>query len=114
MRKKVIWLVSVIVFVCGLIFYQQTYFSYKTTLSELHHFPVPRSAELVDKSNIAYGFNWSRAKEEEGIPFGYKFILERNGWVKTLSEGALTEYKKGKHYISLICTNQYLKILLET
>ncbi|MFD2211981.1 hypothetical protein ACFSMW_19930 [Virgibacillus halophilus] len=113
MRKKAIWLVSAIVVVCGLFFYHQTYFSYKT-LNELHHFPVPRYAKLVDKSNIAYGFNWPQAKEEDGIPYGYKFILKRNGWVQTLREGSLTEYQKGDHRISLICTNQYLKILLQT
>lgn len=111
--RKAVCLIMAVMLAGGLYFYYHTYFSYEA-LKELHHFPVPKHADLVDKGDGIYGFNWPKAREEDGIPFGYQFMLERQGWKEILQEGALTEYEKGDFHISVICTNKYLKILIDT
>ncbi|MEH7380978.1 hypothetical protein V7138_10900 [Bacillus sp. JJ1533] len=78
---------------------------------ELYGFPIPKNAELVQKSNQSESYDWLKASEENGIPFGYEFVLAKNDWVKGERDGASVTYTKGKHTIDLISTSKKLDII---
>ncbi|WP_096271746.1 hypothetical protein [Paucisalibacillus globulus] len=93
-----------------IIYYFGTLSLYEPT-DELHSFPVPRNAKLIENNELGARYHWSRASEENGIPFSYEIVLKSNGWVKGDREGASVIYTKGKHKIDLISTTDQLDII---
>ncbi|CAH0169013.1 MULTISPECIES: hypothetical protein [Bacillaceae] len=94
----------------GAIIYYFISSSYTTT-EDLYEFPVPRKAELVQINEQGNRYEWSRASEENGIPYGYDLALKANGWKKGKSEGASVFYTKGNNTIDLLTTTNQLEIL---
>jgi hypothetical protein len=79
--------------------------------SELYDFPIPKNAELTNHNEFGKSYTWSKASEENGIPFGYEFVLWVHGWKKEEREGASVYYFKGNYTIDLISTHDHLDIL---
>lgn len=87
-----------------------TYFSYEES-NKFFNFPIPKNAELLnDKDDVAI-YNWSKASEENGIPFIYEIIIKSKGWSKAGREGALTFYEKEGHRIELISQTDQLTLI---
>ncbi|MGN1400995.1 MAG: hypothetical protein ACI4XL_05780 [Bacillus sp. (in: firmicutes)] len=111
MKKLVGWTLTLAtLLICGVIYYFITYFLYEPS-KDLFGFPVPRNAELIEESELGKSYEWSKASEENGIPFGYELVLKANGWKKGEREGASVIYTKGKHRIDLISSTKQLYIL---
>ena len=77
----------------------------------LYQFLIPKNAELLIKRNDAVTYYWSRASEENGIPFDYELVLKKNGWSKGEREGASVFYTKDDKMIDLISTTERLDII---
>ena len=110
MRKKILWLISVIAI--GIAYFLITLFLYEPS-DNLYGFPVPKNAEITRKDEIVESYNWSRASEENGIPFSYEMVLKVNGWTKGEREGASVLYTKGNYQLNLISTTKQLDIIKE-
>ena len=85
--------------------------SLDTATEDLNEFPVPKNAELVQLNEQGNRYEWSRASEEDGIPYGYAMALKANGWKKGNTEDASVLYMKGNNKIDLITTTKQLEIL---
>lgn len=107
MKRLVNWLLPMTLVVGGSL-YLSTFFSYRT--SDFYNFPIPKSAELLQESEDAKIYDWSRATEEKGIPFGYEVVLKVNGWEKREIEGASVFYTKRNHQINVIPQTKQLTI----
>ena len=95
----------------GAIIYYSISISLYTATKDLNEFPAPKNAELVQLNEQGNRFEWSRASEENGIPYGYAIALNTNSWKKGKSEGASILYMKGNNKIDLITTTKQLEIL---
>ncbi len=103
-------IIAALLIIGGAIIYYFISFSY-TTPEDLYEFPVPRNAELVQINDQGNRYEWSKASEENGIPYGYELALKANGWKKGKSEGASVFYTKGNNTIDLLTTTKQLEIL---
>lgn len=111
MKKKLGWiLVLAVLLLSGAAYYFITLSLYEPT-EDLLGFPVPKRAELVGQSTVGKNYEWPRASETDGIPYGYELAIKKNGWKKGEREGASVYYTKGNYKIDLICTQGYLDIL---
>jgi hypothetical protein len=112
MKKRFGWILSTatVVIVPAPLYYFITLALYEPS-EDLHHFPVPKHAKLVGENEHGHQYDWSRASEENGIPYGYEMVLKANGWEKGEREGASVYYTKGDHTIDLISTSKHLDIL---
>ncbi len=111
MKKKVGWTLALAaLLLSGVAYYFLTLSLYEPT-EDLFGFPVPKSAELVGESSVGKNYEWSRASEEYGIPYGYELAPKKNGWKKGEREGASVYYTKGNHKIDLISMTGTLDIL---
>jgi len=61
----------------GAIIYYSISISLYTATEDLNEFPVPQNAELVQLNEQGNRYEWSRASEEDGIPYGYEWPLKR-------------------------------------
>lgn len=87
-----------------------TYFSYEEN-SKFFNFPIPKNVELLsDREDVAI-YNWSRATEENGVPFVYEIIIKLKGWSNVGREGASTSYEKDGHRIDLISQTDQLTLI---
>jgi len=111
MKKIFIWFLSLLLILGG-IFYFTIFFAYQPA-EDLFNFPIPKSAEIIDEKGSSRSYNWSKASEENGIPFGYEMVLKANGWKKGERDGASVIYTKGKHSIDLISTTKHLNLIIE-
>ncbi|WP_458352242.1 hypothetical protein [Peribacillus frigoritolerans] len=68
---------------------------------------------MVQLNEHGNRYEWSRASEDDGIPYGYAIALKANGWKKwkSESEGASVLYMKGNSKVDLITTTKQLEIL---
>lgn len=110
MRKVVGWTLTLALLIGGVIYYFITLSLYEPS-KDSFDFPVPINAELVQENGKGKSYDWSKASEENGIPFGYKLVLKVNGWKKGEREGASVYYTKGNHKIDLISTTDHLDII---
>ncbi|SDI16166.1 hypothetical protein SAMN04487975_112120 [Planococcus glaciei] len=111
MKKKIGWTLALtMVLLSGVAYYFITLSLYESNI-ELFGFPVPKNAELVGESSVGKNYEWKRASEEYGIPYGYEVALKKNGWKKGEREGASVYYTKGNHKIDLISMTETLDIL---
>lgn len=111
MNKKIFLpLVLTVLLVGGLIYNFLTVSQYEPS-QELYEFPIPKNAELIQKSSYGISYDWSLASEENGIPFGYKWAIKANGWEKGERDGASVYYTKGNRKIDLISSTKHLDIL---
>lgn len=113
MRGKKGWTIALMTFLIGIgIVYYFIALSLYEPSEDLYGFPIPKNAELVQKSIKSESFDWSRASEEYGIPFDYEIVLKVNGWRKGEREGASVLYTKGNHSIDLISTTKRLDMII--
>lgn len=111
MKKKVGWLLAIaVLLLSGVAYYFVTLSLYEPN-EELYGFPVPTHAEQVGESSVGKNYEWSKATDEYGIPYGYELALKKNGWKKGEREGASVYYTKGNHKIDLISMTGTLDIL---
>jgi len=112
MKKKISCALTLAAFLIGgAIIYYSISISLYTATEDLNEFPVPKNAELVQLNEQGNRYEWSRASEEDGIPYGYAMALKANGWKKGKTEGASVLYIKGNNKIDLITTTKQLEIL---
>lgn len=109
MNKKIRWAIAIIVVLVGIIFISSN-FIYESS-EDLYGFPIPKKAELVQENEVMKNYNWSRASEENGIPFDYEIILKIKGWKKGEREGASVLYTKENHNIDLSSYNKTLEVI---
>lgn len=55
---------------------------------------MPRTAHLLNNEEGILLYCWSKAFEENGIPFSYELIIKSKGWNSLGRKGVLTSYKK--------------------
>ncbi|MFJ3388164.1 hypothetical protein [Lysinibacillus sp. NPDC086135] len=111
-KKKVGWTIAIMVLLIGVgIGYYFTALSLYEPSEDLYGFPIPKNAELVQESNKSKSYDWSRASEENGIPFDYEIALKANGWKKGEREGTSVSYTKGNHTIDLLSSTKWLDII---
>ena len=114
MKKKVKWIITIIIILIGIIFISSTFIYEKS--EALYGFPIPIKAELLQENEPMNGnklksYHWSRASEENGIPFDYEIILKINGWEKGERLGACVMYTKGNHTIDLCSYHKALDVI---
>lgn len=110
MKKKLGWiLVLAVLLLSGSAYYFITLSLYEP-IEDLLGFTVPKRAELVGHNTVGKNYEWPRASETDGIPFGYELAIKKNGWKKGEREGASVYYTKGDQRINLICTQGHLDI----
>ncbi|MBN6887292.1 hypothetical protein ACUXCC_002316 [Cytobacillus horneckiae] len=109
MKIKITVGVLAIVLIGGLIFYFTTFFVYQQS-EKFFGFPIPKNAELVSEKGLINIYDWSRASEENGIPFDYELVIKAKGWKFVDREGASTYYEKEGYRIDLISTTDHLEI----
>ncbi|MFC4411204.1 hypothetical protein ACFOZY_12310 [Chungangia koreensis] len=110
MMSKVKWAILIGFTVALLLFGSTLYSQYKPDPS-LYGFPVPNLAVLTKEHNTGKNFEWSRASEENGIPFDYEMSLKLRGWKKGEREGAAVVYTKDQQVITLISQTDILNVL---
>ncbi|MEK4011735.1 hypothetical protein [Peribacillus sp. FSL M8-0224] len=109
MKKKISCAFTLAAFLIGgAIIYYSISISLYTATEDLNEFPVPKNAELVQLNEQGNRYEWSRASEEDRIPFGYAMALKANGWKKGKSS---VLYMKENNKIDLITTTKQLEIL---
>ncbi|MFS0674889.1 hypothetical protein [Ornithinibacillus sp. 179-J 7C1 HS] len=108
MKKKIWWLTAILTI--GTSYCLITLFLYEPS-DNLYGFPVPKNAELTRKDEKVESYNWSRASEENGIPFSYEMVLKVNGWTKGERLGASVVYTKDDYEITLISTTKQLDFI---
>ena len=74
-------------------------------------FQSAKTAELTDQNELGKIYTWSKASEENGIPFGYEVVLWMHGWKKGERLGASVHYSNGNYTIDLISTRDHMDIL---
>ncbi|MBT2605030.1 hypothetical protein J7E55_18720 [Bacillus sp. ISL-53] len=111
MKKMVGWTLTLATLLIGGVIYYFITLSLYEPSKDAFDFPVPKNAELVQENVKGKSYDWSKASEENGIPFGYELVLKSNGWKKGEREGASVFYTKGNHKIDLISTTKHLDIL---
>lgn len=110
MKKKVGWSIALVSLLVGV--GVATYFiTFYESSENLYGFPVPKNAKLIQKSEQAESYDWSKASEEDGVPFGYEIALKANGWTKGEREGASVLYIKGNDKIDLVSTTKRLDVI---
>lgn len=113
MKKTWGWLLGIVLF-SGIFFYLTTFFSYEASSADLSGFPVPKNAKLTEENEMAKLYEWNRASEENGIPFGYEVVLKVKGWEKGSRQGASVRYTKGQEQIDVIsATNRLILIRMK-
>ncbi|MEK5520568.1 hypothetical protein [Heyndrickxia sp. FSL W8-0423] len=101
-KKKVGWTIAIMVLLIGVgIGYYFTALSLYEPSEDLYGFPIPKKAELVQESNKSKSYDWSRASEENGIPFITKLLLKQMVGKKVKEKG-LPFYTQ-KEITQLIC-----------
>lgn len=110
--KKNISRVIITIILLGGILLLAIFFSYEES-DKFFDFPIPKDAELVSDKEGVTVYNWSKASEENGIPYIYKQIIKSKGWSKVDREGASTYYKKDEHRIDLISQTKRLTLRIE-
>ncbi|GIO26377.1 hypothetical protein [Ornithinibacillus bavariensis] len=112
MKKKIRWKYTLLAALIGLgiLYYLISLFYYEQA-EDLYDFPVPFTAKLIKEDEHGISYYWSRASEENGIPFSYEMVLKSNGWEKVKREGASVLYRKGSHEIDLTSTTNHLYII---
>nr|WP_316046471.1 hypothetical protein [Planococcus glaciei] len=81
MKKKIGWTLALTMFLLsGVAYYFITLSLYESN-EELFGFPVPQNAELVGESSVGKNYEWKRASEEYGIPYGYEVALKKE-WME--------------------------------
>ncbi|AMM93140.1 hypothetical protein UP17_11955 [Peribacillus simplex] len=112
MKEKIGWTLAIAALLIGggIIYYFINLSLYETT-EGLYEVPVPKNAKLVMENEHGKNYEWSRASEENGIPYGYELALKANGWKKGEREGASVFYTKGQQKIDVISTTKHLDIL---
>ena len=109
MKNKLSIAIIFIILIGGILFFT-TYFAYEEN-DKFFNFPIPKNAELLsDKEDVAI-YNWSKATEENGIPFIYEIIIKSKGWNNVGREGASTYYEKDGHRIDLISQTDQLTLI---
>ena len=109
MKNKFSIAIIFIILIGGILFFT-TYFAYEEN-DKFFNFPIPQNAELLsDKEDVAI-YNWSKATEENGIPFVYEIIIKSKGWSNVGREGAATNYEKDGHRIVLISQTDQLTLI---
>ncbi|MET3322652.1 UNVERIFIED_ORG: hypothetical protein ABIC97_005800 [Peribacillus simplex] len=111
MKKMVGWTLTLATLLIGGVIYYFITLSLYEPSRDSFDFPVPKNAELVQENEQGKSYDWSKASEENGIPFGYELVLKANGWKKGEREGASVFYTKGNQKIDLISTTKHLNIL---
>ena len=111
MKKIFGGVLALLLFLGGILNFT-TFLAYQPS-EKLFDFPIPKSAELVDEKESSMSYNWSKASEENGIPFRYEMVLKANGWKKGERDGASVMYTKGSHKIDLISTTEHLNMIIE-
>lgn len=107
------WVIGIVLF-SGIFFYFTTFFSYESSAASLSGFPVPKNAKLTEENEAAKLYEWNRASEDKGIPFGYEVVLKANGWEKGSRQGASVRYTKGQEQIDVIsATNRLILIRIQ-
>lgn len=107
MKKFIIFLALIVLI--GSIYYFINLSLYEPAKT-FFNFPVPKSAKMIKETKHSRIYKWSKASEENGIPFGYKLVLQKNGWESGEKEGALTHYQKDNLRIDLISTTNQISI----
>ena len=100
MKNKLSIAIIFIILIGGILFFT-TYFAYEEH-NKFFNFPIPQNADLLSDKEDVVIYNWSKATEENGIPFVYKIIIKSKGWSNVGREGASTYYEKDGHRIDLI------------
>ncbi|PGK51955.1 hypothetical protein CN918_29635 [Priestia megaterium] len=110
---KKIWIPVIFVLVCFTLGFSYSLYNAKAYVSDspIYHFPVPKNAVVIKKGKDFVTYKWSRASEENGIPYGYRTALKKKGWLEGEREGASVGYSKGKHEVELISTTKQLDIV---
>lgn len=108
MKNKISGVIIFLVLIVGILFFT-IYFAYEEN-NKFFSFPIPKSAELVsDKEGVSI-YKWSKASEENGVPFIYGQIIKLKGWDKGSREGASIYYEKGERRIDLISQTDQLTL----
>lgn len=111
MKKKGGWMITAAALLVGGVLYYFNTLSHYEPAKDSFDFPVPIAAEFVQENGEGKSYDWSKASEENGIPFGYKLVLKAHGWKTGEREGASVYYTKGEHKIDLISTTKHLDII---
>lgn len=98
-------------FTVAITLFSSTLFNQYKPDSSLYGFPIPNQAVLVKEHDTGKNFEWSRASEENGIPFDYEMTLKLRGWKKGNREGAAVVYTKDQQVITLISQTDILDVL---
>jgi hypothetical protein len=114
-NKKILWSIISIIFLTSVIFIMYTLFFAYEEKEKLYGFPIPNGAVLKEEMLLKSGklvqnYHWSRASEENGVPFYYEYVIERKGWEFQYREGASSYYEKDGHVIDLLSLNDLLTI----
>ncbi|WP_053073054.1 hypothetical protein [Rossellomorea marisflavi] len=96
MKKKIGWILATAtaLIAAAPLYYFITLSLYEPS-EDLYHFPVPTHAKLVGDNEHGHQYDWSRASEENGIPYGYEMVLKANGWEKEKGKGLPFITQKG-------------------
>ena len=111
MKKKISRAIIAIILLGGILLLT-IFFSYEES-DKFFDFPIPKGAELVSDKEGVTVYNWSKASEENGIPYIYGQIIKFKGWSKVDREGASTYYEKDGHKIDLISQTKLLTLRIE-
>lgn len=107
------WVFGIVLF-SGVFFYFTTFFAYEASSATLSGFPIPKKAKLIEENEAAELYEWDRASEENGIPFGYEVVLKVQGWEKGSRQGASVRYTKDREQIDVIsATNRLILIRIQ-
>ncbi|MCG7346372.1 hypothetical protein MHZ92_19900 [Sporosarcina sp. ACRSL] len=109
MKSKISLAILTTILIGGILFFT-TYFAYEES-DEFYNFPIPKNAQLLSGNENVAIYNWSKATEENGIPFVYEIIIKSKGWRNVGREGASTYYEKEGHIIDLISQTDELTII---
>jgi hypothetical protein len=84
-------------------------FSFRES-EEFKGFPVPKTAELIEKKSKLEKYKWDSASEENGLPLRYQIIIKLWGWDKREQMGALSIYEKNGEQVGVISLTDYLSL----
>ena len=109
--KRWKWIAFIVLLLVNAVVVSYAYQNSQFRSSDAHAgFPIAKSAERIERTKGLTIYTWDKAKQDQGLPLGYRLIIWQRGWEKTNDQGPTTFYRKGNHEVMITVLNNEISL----
>lgn len=109
--KRWKWIAFIVLLLVNAVVVSYAYQNSQFRSSDAHAgFPIAKSAERIERTEGLTIYTWDKAKQDQGLPLGYRLIIWQRGWEKTNDQGPTTFYRKGNHEVMITVLNNEISL----